>query len=239
MQPEVVALAAADGKPLDPFGSHSEVAISRKFTDKTRMQLAAYLGSIANTSIGGSGALQQADLAVDAILVDPSTATFRLTESGYADRGVSAMLLHHISPVLTASLAVDLGSALERRGVDAVTLQSIDSRLSAAMAPAASVALKGHVTATGTAVRAQYRWQPRRTLTQVNSYNVSDDDAYLSFYVRQRLRLRRLLPQGLDAVIAATNLLEEGYQPVVASDGHTLFLAQVPRSIEGGFSFTF
>jgi hypothetical protein len=70
-------------------------------------------------------------------------------------------------------------------------------------------------------------------------YNADPNEAYLSFYVRQRLGCARFLPHGLDAVVEATNLLEQGYQPVLAPDGHTLFLAQVPRSIQAGVAFNF
>lgn len=85
----------------------------------------------------------------------------------------------------------------------------------------------------------EYRWQPVNTLTQVNAYNVMPEEAYLTFYVRQRLWSGRMLPQGLDAVVEATNLLEEGYQPVLSPDGQTLVLAQVPRAIQGGIAFNF
>jgi hypothetical protein len=88
-------------------------------------------------------------------------------------------------------------------------------------------------------MRAEYRWQPADSLTQVNSYNATPNEAYLSFYLRQRLACGRFLPNGVDAVVEATNLLEQGYQPVLAPDGHTLFLAQVPRAIQGGLAFNF
>jgi hypothetical protein len=88
-------------------------------------------------------------------------------------------------------------------------------------------------------MRAEYRWQPQDTLTQVNAYNADPSEAYLSFYVRQRIGCARFLPHGVDAVVEATNLLEQGYQPVLAADGRTLFLAQVPRAIQGGVAFNF
>ena len=47
------------------------------------------------------------------------------------------------------------------------------------------------------------------------------------------------LPPGLEATIDVTNLLAEGYQPFLSADGRTLFLAQSPRTIRGGLSFTF
>jgi hypothetical protein len=35
------------------------------------------------------------------------------------------------------------------------------------------------------------------------------------------------------------NLLEQGYIPVIAPDGHTLYLVQSARSVRGGVLFTF
>ena len=103
----------------------------------------------------------------------------------------------------------------------------------------ASVAVRGRVLRTGTSLKAEYRWQPARTLTQVNAYNASPEEAFLSFYVRQRVWHGRILPKGMDAVVEATNLLEQGYQPVLSPDGQMLFLAQVPRAVQGGLAFNF
>jgi hypothetical protein len=61
----------------------------------------------------------------------------------------------------------------------------------------------------------------------------------MSFYVGQELRWGDRLPPGLEATIDVTNLLAEGYQPILSADGETLFLAQSPRTIEGGLAFTF
>ena len=88
-------------------------------------------------------------------------------------------------------------------------------------------------------MRAEYRWQPETTLTAVNAYNTADQDAYLGFYLRQRVWAGRFLPDGVDVVIEATNLLQQGYRPVLAADGRVLFLAQAPRAIQGGFAFNF
>jgi hypothetical protein len=47
------------------------------------------------------------------------------------------------------------------------------------------------------------------------------------------------LPTGLEATIDVTNLLAEGYQPFLSADGRTLYLAQSPRMVRAGLSFTF
>jgi hypothetical protein len=118
-------------------------------------------------------------------------------------------------------------------------MTDLRSNIAPQIAPAASVALRGKIVRSGTALRAEYRWQPSRTLTQVNAYNATPEEAYLSFYLRQRLCSGHFLPRGMDAVIEATNLLEQGYQPVLTPDGALLVLAQVPRAIQGGLAFNF
>ena len=42
---------------------------------------------------------------------------------------------------------------------------------------------------------------------------------------------------GASTALAAQG--KQGYQPVLAPDGQTLILAQVPRAIQGGLSFNF
>jgi hypothetical protein len=91
----------------------------------------------------------------------------------------------------------------------------------------------------GTKLRAAYRWQPRRLVTPVASYEAFSDQAFLSFYVRQPVGWGNRLPPGLEATVDVTNLLAQGYQPFLSADGQTLFLAQSPRTIQGGLSFTF
>jgi hypothetical protein len=43
----------------------------------------------------------------------------------------------------------------------------------------------------------------------------------------------------MDAVLDLRNLLAQGYIPVVAQDGQTVYLVQSARAIRGGLAFTF
>jgi hypothetical protein len=157
---------------------------------------------------------------------------------GYGGHGMSVSVLQPITPALSAWAEYDLGTALRNTG-GVCSMTNMAANVSPQLTAAASLALRGKVLKTGTSVKAEYRWQRLSTLTQVNAYNVTPDEAYLSFYLRQRIWAGRFLPQGMDAVVEATNLLEQGYQPVLAPDGQTLFLAQVPRAIQGGLAFNF
>lgn len=238
LKPAADILTDATGRPLSGKGSHHEVSVSRKMGSRT-VSLAAYRDSVANAGIAGSGLLAKADLQQLAIVADPTTSTFRLAAAGYTGRGLSATVVQALTPSLDLTGEYNLGTALRAQLADVATLTDTLAAMHRETMQSASVAMRGKVLRSGTAVQAEYRWQPKRTLTQVNAYNAAQDEAFLSFMLRQRLRLGHVLPAGVDAVVQATNLLEQGYTPVLAPDGHTLFLAQVPRAVMGGLAFNF
>lgn len=237
LKPTLTALTDANGRPLKTKGSHQEIGVSRKLGTRV-VSFSAYADQFSHGSIAGSGLIDRASLQQVAVVADPSTGTFQLATTGYSGRGVRASLMQPLTPALSAWAEYDLGTALwSAGGVSALT--NPVSNVAPHTAQAASVALRGRILHSGTAVKAEYRWQPLRTLTQVNAYNTTPEETYLSFYVRQRVCRGRFLPQGMDAVVEASNLLEQGYQPVLAPDGQTLFLAQVPRAVQGGLAFNF
>jgi len=230
-------LADAQGRPLSGRGMHNEVNVSKKVGNSV-VSAAAYVDRVNHDSVGGSGVM---DMKVEqgmALVADPVTGTFQLATASYSGRGLSVSMEQRLTPLLKASVQYDLGTAVERE-MDLVSLAMAAAELHAKTAQAVTLALHGKIVRSGTTIRAEYRWQPQESLTQVNPYNADPNEAYLSIYLRQRLACGRFLPNGLDAVVEATNLLEQGYQPVLAADGHTLFLAQMPRAIQAGLAFNF
>ncbi len=238
LKPVLDILTDLTGRPVNSRGSHHELSVSRKLGSRT-VSLAAYHDVVSNAAVAGSGVLAKTELQRSAVLADPTTGSFRVAARGYAGRGVSATFVQALTPSLDFTGEYNLGTALRARLADVSPLADTMTALHAETAQAASVALRGRVLRSGTAVQAEYRWQPTRTLTQVNVYNAAPDEAFLGFTIRQRLHCGRILPAGMDAVVQATNLLEQGYTPVLAPDGHTLFLAQVPRAVMGGLAFNF
>lgn len=238
LKPANPVVADAQGRPLSTRGMHNELSVSKKLGSNSVVTGAAYLDRVNEESVGGSGILDMKAEQGMTLVADPVTGTFELATGQYAARGLSLSLQQTLTPMLAASIQYDLGTALERAR-DMQTLAEAAAQLHAQRAQAVTVALHGKMTRSGTTMRAEYRWQPEDSLTQVNAYNADPSAAYLSFYLRQRLGCLRLLPHGLDAVVEATNLLEQGYQPVLAPDGHTLYLAQMPRAIQGGVAFNF
>jgi len=237
LKPMNPQLADAQGRPLSGRGMHNEISVSKKMGSRV-ITAAAYVDHIDHDSVGGSGVMNMKAEQGMALVADPVTGTFQLATGSFAGRGLSAMLQQRLTPILQASVQYDLGTAVERAN-NLATLAEAAAELQARTAQAVTVVLHGKVVRTGTTVRAEYRWQPLDSLTQVNAYNADPNEAYLSLYLRQRLGCGRFLPNGMDAVVEATNLLEQGYQPVLAADGHTLFLTQMPRAIQAGLAFNF
>jgi hypothetical protein len=233
----LTVLTDAQGRPLQTKGMHHEISVSRKL-GQTVITGTVFSDRIAHGAIAGSGVMSRMILQQTAIVADPTTGTFQVATAGYSGRGLSASVMQPLTPALSLWGEFDLGTAL-RASLDGIALQQLSQDVTPHLTPAASAEVRGRILRTGTSLKAQYRWQQARTLSQVNSYNVSPQEAYLSFYVRQRLWCGHFLPKGLDAVVEATNLLEQGYQPVLAPDGQTLFLAQVPRAVQGGLAFNF
>ena len=214
-------------------GMHQEIALSRRAGGGLQVQAAVYHDAIARTSIAGTGATGAAELAGSNGVVDTATGSFRMLGAGTTANGVSLTLSEPLSEGLWAALEFVSGEALETGS------EPGSAGLQATSTEAATVAVKGSVLRTGTKLRAAYRWQPRRLVTAVGPYDAFSDQAYLSFTLRQAVRWGERLPAGLEATIDVSNLLAEGYQPYLSADGRTLFLAQTPRTIQGGLSFTF
>jgi hypothetical protein len=238
IKPPTDVLTDANGRPLNTKGSHQELSLSRKLGKRT-VAFAVYRDQLSNGAIAGSGLIDGTSLQGMSVVTDPTTGTFRMSSAGDTGRGLSATVAQPLTESLTVWGEYDLGTALWSAAGSTPMINAMGNSVNAHTAQAGSVALRGKILRSGTSLKAEYRWQPSRTLTQVNSFNATPDEGYLGLYVRQRLWCGRILPQGIDAVVEATNLLQQGYQPVLAPDGHTLFLAQLPRAVQGGLAFNF
>ncbi|HEX9199352.1 MAG TPA: carboxypeptidase-like regulatory domain-containing protein [Acidobacteriaceae bacterium] len=223
-------------------GTHQAIAVSRK-AGHGLVQATLYHDDIDRSTISGMGATSAAGVLPagnsDRVIVDTSTDSFRLLGAGYSKSGVSLAVSEPLTSSLWAALEFASGAALSTRETTTVDLPALTAGMHPEAGEALTAELKGRVVRTGTKVRTSYRWQPRRFVTAVAPYGTSGDQGYLSFYVRQAVRWGDKLPQGLEATIDVTNLLKEGYHPFLSADGRTLYLAQAPRTMQAGLSFTF
>lgn len=239
---ELPAAAAINGLLRTASGVHQEIGVSRKIGSGV-VQASLYRDVIAHSTIAGTGAMGAGDLlrgcGSSAVVADTATGSFQCLGMGYTARGMGLMVSQPVATDVWATLEYRNGAALAARDGIAVSLPELSAGMRAVAAEAATAALEAKAPRAGTRLRAAYRWQPHRLLTPVGSYEAFSDQAFLSCYVRQSLRWGNRLPPGLDATINVTNLLAQGYQPFLSADGRTLYLAQAPRTLQAGLSFTF
>jgi hypothetical protein len=235
------------GQMRTESGLHQELSLGRK-AGKGMVQVSYYKDNLRRVMLAGGGDLAVADLAApmaagsnaDGLMADTATGSFRMLGAGYRSQGVNLLMTEPITPALWVAVEYSTGSALAApAGKGPMHLDSASSELKSKAAQSATVALRGRVIHSGTQVRASYRWQPEKLVTAVNSYAAFSDQAYLSFFVRQPIHCGSVLPNGLEATVDITNLLEQGYRPILSQDGRTLFLAQTPRMIQAGLAFNF
>ncbi len=243
VQQELPVAAMSQNGMRTEHGLHQEFAIGRK-VGPGLIQISYYLDSLDQMALSGGGDLSAADIAQlgqsgDGVLADEATGSFHLLRSGYKTQGMNLTLSEPITDNMWVALEYSTGAALTAKDDDILTLQNMATEFAPLMSQSATVAVKGRVLRSGTRVRAAYRWQPARTVTAVNPYAAFSDQAYLSCYLRQAIKLGNLLPPGLEATVDVTNLLAEGYRPFLSADGKTLFLAQSPRAVQAGLAFTF
>lgn len=239
VQPEVPIAVVSHGQMQMEQGLHQEFSIAQK-TGRGLVQVAWYKDDMTHPAIAGGGWVGPTDgLPMTGILADSSTNTFRMLGPGYSADGIRLSASEPLTPSIWAALEFATGGALSLAEPQSDGLQAAASSLRVRRAQSMTVALRGEILHSGTHLRAAYRWQPQETLTAVDAFHAFSDQPYLSFYLRQPIHLGRILPNGIEALVDVTNLLAEGYRPVLSRDGHTLFFAQSPRTVQGGLSFSF
>ncbi|HEV2618618.1 MAG TPA: TonB-dependent receptor [Acidobacteriaceae bacterium] len=234
-----VAGVAGGGARVES-GMHQEVAVSRRAGDGV-LEAAVFHDAMDRPGIEGVGAVDAAALrnVQEDAVVDTATGSFRLLGTSYTSNGVSVAFAKPVTPGVWVTVAYERGSGLAAQSAEAGDLAQVSAALRAEIADAVTASVKGKVLRTGTRLRVAYCWQPERLVTAVDAYDEPSGGGYLSFYVRQPLRWGDRLPEGLAATIDVANLLAQGYQPFLSADGRTLFLAESPRTVQAGLSFTF
>jgi hypothetical protein len=238
---ELASMASESGGQLvSEHGLHQAVEISHTVGKHGHMSVSVYHDHMMNPVVSGGGAMTAADLSSGDVLYDPMTQMLSAAGQDFSSTGMTAEFSNQVFQNLWMTLNVATGNALAYTGDGSAA--SIAEQVHA-VAPRESemvaISATGKLVNTGTQWRVGYSWQGGGTLTQVAAFDASAPGPYLSLFVKQPIRCRHVLPNGMQAMVAVRNLLAEGYRPFLSSDGTTLYFAQVSRSVEGGVSFTF
>jgi hypothetical protein len=251
------ALAMRDGRLVLERGLHQEIGWERS-GENSGMSVAVYADRIENpvmeasarqgsaTDGAGQGAGQT--FGPGQVLFDPASGMLRAAGPGFSSYGVVATAQHRLPSRGNIRLTYASGSALTMNssaspaaqpGVQTVSLPQVLASAHARRAQTFSIALSGTLEGTGTRWRATYRWQPAETVTPVAAYAESAAEPYLNVQLRQPIHMSRGGAGGFEALVNLRNLLAQGYQPYLLSDGSVVVFAEAQRGVSGGFAFTF
>lgn len=205
------------------------------------MMLVVYGDNIANPTLEAGGRLTGNGGMGQWMMVDQGSAILRGASQGYSTAGVVAQVESSMPDGNHVRLSYASGDAVVMpTATGPMDIVTILHGASARHAQMYSLALSGEVDKTGTHWRASYRWQPEATVTEVAPYAVDAAEPYLNLYLRQPIQGQH---DGEDSRIAVLvdvqNLLAQGYQPFVTTDGSRLYFAQAQRAFFGGLQFNF
>ena len=214
---------------------HQEVSISQR-VGKTNMQVAFYSDGIVDPVLTGVGELSNES---GEVLPDVYSGTFSYQGNDLATRGMRLVLERKLASDLNATLDYAYGGVLDLSHPD-VQLQDARSSIREQRRQTLAAKFNGTIPKAKTRWIASYRYTGGRTLTPVDEFNTSAGQAepYLNLCLRQPIP-GRLIAGHMELLMDLRNLLAQGYVPVVAQDGHTVYLVQSARAVRGGVAFSF
>jgi hypothetical protein len=215
---------------------HQEISLSRRF-GKNNIQLAAYTDHIKNPALAGVGSISTDG---GYVLPDLYSETFTYQGRELNTNGMRVVMQRKVNNSFTATVDYEFGGVLALNEENA-TLQDAASHMVLRNRHSVAAKANGTIPVSKTKWIASYRWTDGQALTPVDMFNSSPGqaDPFLSIFIRQPIPGTSFLPVKMDAVLDLRNLLAQGYVPVVAQDGQTVYLVQSARAIRGGLAFTF
>ena len=223
------------GNPVLERARHQEISVSRRFGN-TRLQGAVYYDHIANTMLTGVG---DSSSEVGNVLPDLYSQTFSFAGRQMKTSGLRLVVQRTLPAGLTGTLDYAYGGVL-----DVAPNTSFDA-LGGAVRTVRRQAVAGKMSGTAPRLKtrwiASYRWINGNAITPVDMFDASPGQAgaYWNFFIRQPLPGSMFMVNHMEALLEVDNLLAQGYVPVVAKDGRTLYLVQAPRTLRGGLAFSF
>jgi hypothetical protein len=236
LSPEI---AERNGELLMEHGLHQEISIAQS-AGTVRMRMTVFHDRLDNPLVNGGGEIATEDWKSGDLLYDSSTNAVEVAGDDFSGTGFVAELGDMMPYHMWLALTGGMGDALQMNPLPQPgTIEDGLSSMRPHRTEMYSAAFGGKLQHAGTEWQASYRWQQPGSLTAVDPFNKNLPDPYLSFYVRQPIHCKNVLPNGMEALVDVRNLLAEGYLPFVSNDGSVLYFAQASRAVEGGLSFTF
>ena len=232
------AVAERNGTLTIAHGSHQEIGWERR-TDASGVSVVLFADHIDNPVLEAQGHFAPGKVPA-AVLFDRMSNLMRAAGPAYGSHGLQASVERRLPGGSHVRFSYASGNALVMPALpQASTLTDVLAAAHSRRAQTFAISLSGTLDGTGTQWRASYTWQPDDAVTAVAPFAQEMAEPYLNLHFRQPIRIARDGSTGLEALLDMRNLLAEGYQPYILSDGSLLFFAQEQRGLSAGLAFTF
>ena len=232
------ALAERNGALTIAHGSHQEIGWERQ-TGASGVSVLFFADHIDNPVLEAQGHFAPGK-APAAVLFDRASNLMRAAGPAYGSTGVQASVQHRLPGGSQVRFSYATGNALVMPALPQASAWSdVLAAAHSRRAQTFAISLSGTLDGTGTQWRASYTWQPDDAMTAVAPFAQEMAEPFLNLHFRQPIRIARDGSTGLEALLDMRNLLAEGYQPYILSDGSLLFFAQEQRGVSAGLAFTF
>jgi hypothetical protein len=215
---------------------HQEISVAHRW-NKNSIQVAYYGDRIRNAALTGVGEINGEAVNV---LPDVYSGTFAYNGGNLSTNGMRLVYQRQLPDGMTATLDYGYGGVLEL--ANAASLNDARSHIESDYRHSIAAKLTGSLPHCKTQWITSYKWiNNGPSLTPVDLFNSGpgQTDSYLNVFVRQPLPGPSFIPGKMEALLDIRNLLAQGYQPVMGSDGQVVYLVQAPRSVRGGVAFVF
>jgi hypothetical protein len=234
------AMSVRNGNLVVERGMHQEIGWDRK-TDASQIAVLVYSDSLHNPVLEASGRFAAANVAFQQhVLYDGRSGLLRMAGAGYSSAGMVAAVERRLPGGDSVRVTYANGDALVMAASQRpLMLSQLVAMARPRHAQMYSISVSGTIEGTRTRWRASYRWQPEDTVTRIAPYAEDAGEPYFNLYVRQPVCVRHEGGRSIDAMIDMRNVLGQGQQPFVLTDGTLLMFAQDQRSMSAGLAFTF
>jgi hypothetical protein len=229
-------MTLTNAQPVLERARHQEVSLSRKM-GKNAVQVAYYNDRIRNMALTGVGEITGT---ANDLLPDIYSGTFAYNGGNIGTSGARFVYQRQLPDGLTATLDYAFGGVLDLDKND-IGLADVRSNILEESRHALAIKLAGKLPITKTQWITSYKWENGPSLTPVDLFNSGpgQTDSFFNVFIRQPMPGMKFMPGKIEALIDLRNLLAQGYRPVLASDGQTVYLVQAARSVRGGLAFVF
>jgi hypothetical protein len=233
------ALSARNGSLAIEHGLHQEVGWERR-TEVSGVAVVVFKDRIDNPVIEAMSRFVAGNTAAATVILDSSNGLFHAAGPKFLSTGMAASFEHRLPGGNHLRLRYANGGALVLSGPQSpASLAQVLSGLHPRRAQTYSLSLSGTLDGSGTKWRASYRWQPEDTVTQVAPFALDAAEPYLNVHLRQPIHLGCNRARSFEAMLDLRNLIAQGYQPYLLSDGSLVIFAQAQRSFRAGLAFNF